>query len=251
MQFFKAPFLKKHTKSRQPFEHLESLGNPSHISITSLDAGAEEKPSEVVPKGRMHLAEYQTDGVVLNISAGLDDAGDPQTTQRSGWDRRSHGNDITRGGDDGPAAVQERDGDQRIPPTVSGHEQFVLSVSDLPVERGPAVRDYQEAVFKRPTGIPPEQTSGDHVGGASGSIRLSQRECKQLRNALNINLLQLWAEPRRVASPGRLPPLPTGGFHSLKTLLSDIRKVCVGLTAQSSRLTNSCTGCRIRRRKYR
>ena len=144
----------------------------------------------------------------MTISAGLDDAGDPQTTQLNGWDRRSYGNDVTRGGDDGPAAVQERDGDRRIPPNVSGHEQLFPPVSDLPVEREPE-GGHQEAVVERPTGTSPEQTSGDYVGDASGSTRSSERECQRLGHALNTNLLQFWAEPRRVASLGRLSPHPT------------------------------------------
>ena len=85
-----------------------------------------------------------------------------------------------------PTAVQERDGDQEIPLSVS-HEPFVLNA---PSERGseaPIQHYQQEADVERPTGVPSEQASGDHVGGgASDPIQSDrpEREYQQPRDVL-------------------------------------------------------------------
>ena len=105
-----------------------------------------------------------------------------------------------------PAVAQEQDDDQEVPSNVSVREPFTLSV---PSERE---HDQQEAVVERPTGIPPEQTSGDRVGGnVSDPVQSdgSECECQRPGSSLNINLRQLWVGPQRVVSSGRSSPQST------------------------------------------
>ena len=75
--------------------------------------------------------------------------------------------------------MQERAGDQEIPSNVSVHVSFVL---DIPSEReseAPIQQEHhqQEADVERPSGIPSEQNSGDHVDGdASDPIQSNAPE---------------------------------------------------------------------------
>ena len=105
-----------------------------------------------------------------------------------------------------PTAVQERDGDQEIPLNVS-HELFVLDVPSERESEAPIHHYQQETDVERPTEIPSEQASGDHVGGdASDPIQSDgpERECQQLRDVLlNIKILQLRVEPRGMGLLGR------------------------------------------------
>ena len=82
-----------------------------------------------------------------------------------------------------PAAVQKKDDDREVPSNVSVREPFALSV---PSERE---HNQQEAVVERPTGVPPEQISGDRAGGnVSDPVQSdgSDRECQQPGSSLNI-----------------------------------------------------------------
>lgn len=157
----------------------------------------------------------------MTIFAGSNDATDSPTALQGRRDRQSDGNDVTRGrvfrladgtDNDGPAAVQERDGNQAIPPNDPGHEQLVLGVSSLPIEREsevPIPREHhqQETDVELPIGIPPTQASGDHFGvDVSHPIQSDGCWYQQPGNAPNTNLLQLRMEPQGVVPPERLPP---------------------------------------------
>ena len=157
----------------------------------------------------------------------MDDAEDFRIIQDGRKDPQSDGNDDTHGrsfhpahgtDNNGPATVQEQDSDQGTPSNVSGCEQLVLSAG-FPIKREPEAldrreHDHQEGVVEQPTGIPPGQTPGYHVA------TVSECECQQLGNALNTNLLQFWAEPRRVVSSGMSSPhLTRQQAHSMPSRL--------------------------------
>ena len=114
-------------------------------------------------------------------------------------------------------AAQERGGVQEIPSNAPGHKHFVPDVPSLSTERGP------EAVVERPTGVPPEQVSGNHVKGAvPDPIRSDKPECVIGKVTIPVDEA-------------------TSGFGSLKTLLLVIYpdyKVYPTSTARSSYLTN-------------
>ena len=108
-----------------------------------------------------------------------------------------------------PTAIQERNDDPEIPSDVSVYESCNLSVSSERESGALAQQEHykQEADVERLTGIPSEHAPGDHVGGdAPDPIQSDgpERECQQPRAVLsNIEILQLWAEPRGVVLSGR------------------------------------------------